>query len=65
MAKADKQLQDDFPFYKDEKTALFIDGANLYAATKALDFEIDYRKLLSYFRPCTLLILLGFYYLFQ
>ena len=34
MAKADKQLQDDFPFYKDEKTALFIDGANLYAATK-------------------------------
>lgn len=33
------------PFYPDEKLAIFIDGANLYAAAKALDFDIDYRLL--------------------
>ncbi|AKK20680.1 NYN domain-containing protein [Candidatus Liberibacter africanus] len=33
-----------------EKIALFIDGANLYAASKALGFDIDYRKLLKAFR---------------
>ena len=32
-----------------EKIALFIDGANLYATSKALGFDIDYRKLLSHF----------------
>jgi len=33
-----------------EKIALFIDGANLYAASKNLGFDIDYRKLLTAFR---------------
>lgn len=33
-----------------EKLALFIDGANLYAASKALGFDIDYRKLLASFQ---------------
>ncbi|MDP3898072.1 MAG: NYN domain-containing protein [Mesorhizobium sp.] len=33
-----------------EKIALFIDGANLYATSKALGFDIDYRKLLSSFQ---------------
>ncbi|HQT74379.1 MAG: NYN domain-containing protein [Acidiphilium sp. 37-67-22] len=32
-----------------EKTALFIDGANLYAASRALGFDVDYRRLLEYF----------------
>ena len=32
-----------------EKIALFIDGANLYAASKSLGFDIDYRKLLKTF----------------
>jgi uncharacterized LabA/DUF88 family protein len=32
-----------------EKTALFIDGANLYAATRSLGFDIDYRRLLDFF----------------
>ncbi|AKH99869.1 hypothetical protein IMCC20628_01153 [Hoeflea sp. IMCC20628] len=32
-----------------EKIALFIDGANLYAASKSLNFDIDYRKLLKAF----------------
>ena len=33
-----------------ERIALFIDGSNLYAAAKALSFDIDYRKLLEFFR---------------
>ena len=32
-----------------EKIALFIDGANLYAASRSLGFDIDYRKLLASF----------------
>ena len=32
-------------FYKDERLALLIDGANLYAATRALGFDIDYKLL--------------------
>jgi uncharacterized LabA/DUF88 family protein len=32
-------------FYKDERLALFIDGANLYAAARALGFDIDYKLL--------------------
>lgn len=33
-----------------EKIALFIDGANLYATSKSLGFDIDYRKLLTTFQ---------------
>ncbi|NRP75813.1 hypothetical protein ILFOPFJJ_06736 [Ensifer psoraleae] len=33
-----------------EKIALFIDGANLFATSKCLGFEVDYRKLLTAFR---------------
>jgi uncharacterized LabA/DUF88 family protein len=33
-----------------EKTALFIDGANLYATTKSLGFDIDYKRLLKEFQ---------------
>jgi uncharacterized LabA/DUF88 family protein len=33
-----------------EKTVLFIDGANLYATTKGLGFDIDYRRLLKEFQ---------------
>ncbi len=32
-----------------DRIALFIDGANLYAAARQLGFEIDYRKLLEVF----------------
>ncbi|MBC7134735.1 LabA-like NYN domain-containing protein [Oceanibaculum nanhaiense] len=35
--------------YSEEKTALFIDGSNLYAAARALGFDIDYKKLLGFF----------------
>jgi uncharacterized LabA/DUF88 family protein len=37
-------------FYQTERTALFIDGANLYATAKALQFDIDYKRLLMLFR---------------
>ncbi len=36
-------------FYKEERLALFIDGINLYSASKALEFDIDYRLLRSEF----------------
>ena len=36
-------------FYPNEKIALFIDGANLYAAARALGFDIDYKLLLKDF----------------
>ncbi|RME17380.1 MAG: NYN domain-containing protein [Alphaproteobacteria bacterium] len=32
-------------FYRDDRLALFIDGSNLYAAAKALGFDIDYKLL--------------------
>jgi len=32
-------------FYKDDRLALFIDGANLYSAAKGLNFDVDYKLL--------------------
>jgi uncharacterized LabA/DUF88 family protein len=37
-------------FYPNERVALFVDGANLYATAKALGFDIDYKRLLTMFR---------------
>jgi uncharacterized LabA/DUF88 family protein len=36
-------------FYPQERIALFIDGSNLYAAARALNFDIDYKRLLEQF----------------
>lgn len=44
-----------------EKIALFIDGANLYATSKGLGFDIDYRKLLGAFQKRAYL-LRAYYY---
>ena len=44
-----------------EKIALFIDGSNLYATSKALGFDVDYRRLLTEFRDRGIL-LRAFYY---
>ena len=38
---------------KNERTALFIDGANLYATTKTIGLEIDYKRLLKFFEEHT------------
>src|SRR5260221_9252488 len=48
-------------FYPQERVALFIDGANLHAAARALGFDIDYKRLLRHFQdPCHLIR--AFYY---
>ena len=44
-----------------ERTALFIDGANLYATAKALGFDIDYKRLLKEFQTRGYLVR-AFYY---
>ena len=44
-----------------QRTAIFIDGANLYATTKALGFDIDYKRLLKEFQVRDNLIR-AFYY---
>jgi uncharacterized LabA/DUF88 family protein len=36
-------------FYPQERIAIFIDGANLYAAARGLGFDIDYKRLLDLF----------------
>mgnify|MGYP005843229709 CR=1 FL=1 len=36
-------------FHPQERIAVFIDGANLYQAARALAFDIDYRRLLDVF----------------
>jgi uncharacterized LabA/DUF88 family protein len=37
-------------FYPNERLAIFIDGANLYATAKGLGFDIDFRRLLRDFQ---------------
>ncbi|HWE46289.1 MAG TPA: NYN domain-containing protein [Caulobacteraceae bacterium] len=48
-------------FYPTDRVALFIDGANLYSAAKALNFDIDYKKLLDEFRRRGVLIRAYYY----
>ena len=48
-------------FYREERVALFIDGANLYSAARALGFDIDYKRLLALFQNKARLIR-AFYY---
>lgn len=44
-----------------EKTVVFIDGANLYATARGLDFDIDYKKLLALFREKSNLVRAYYY----
>jgi uncharacterized LabA/DUF88 family protein len=48
-------------FYPQERLALFIDGPNLYNAARALNFDIDYKRLLQLFQSKGRLIR-AFYY---
>jgi uncharacterized LabA/DUF88 family protein len=48
-------------FYKDERLALFIDGANLYTAARAVGLEIDFRKLLKEFQTRGRLVRASYY----
>ncbi|MCQ0989031.1 LabA-like NYN domain-containing protein [Jiella marina] len=48
-------------FDQREKLALFIDGANLYATSKNLGFDIDYKKMLTWFQRQSY-VLRAYYY---
>ncbi|RIJ15285.1 NYN domain-containing protein [Henriciella mobilis] len=48
-------------FYKDERLALFIDGASLYSSARALNLEVDFRKLLREFRDRGRLLRASYY----
>jgi len=48
-------------FYPDERIGLFIDGANLFSTTKALEFDIDFKRLLEEFRKRGKLIRANYY----
>src|SRR5262245_22825014 len=48
-------------FHSQERVALFIDGANLYAAAKTLGFDIDYRRLLDLFQTSCRLVRAYYY----
>tara|TARA_R110000744_G_scaffold145205_5_gene257627 strand:- start:38161 stop:38739 length:579 start_codon:yes stop_codon:yes gene_type:complete len=48
-------------FYPDERIGIFIDGANLFATTKALGFDIDFKRLLTEFRKRGRLIRANYY----
>src|ERR1700751_2628101 len=48
-------------FLPTERTALFIDGANLYSASRNLGFDVDYRNLLEFFRKKTHVIRAYYY----
>jgi uncharacterized LabA/DUF88 family protein len=49
------------PFLPNERVALFIDGANLYSASRNLGFDVDYRNLLEYFKKRTRVIRAYYY----
>ncbi|MDI3306101.1 MAG: NYN domain-containing protein [Acetobacteraceae bacterium] len=44
-----------------ERLAIFIDGANLYAASRTLGFDVDYKNLLAYFRRQAYLVRAYYY----
>ncbi|MGH7086660.1 MAG: NYN domain-containing protein, partial [Acetobacteraceae bacterium] len=48
-------------FLPSERTVLFIDGANLYSASRNLGFDVDYRNLLEFFRS-KVNVLRAYYY---
>ena len=48
-------------FYPNERSALFIDGANLYATARSLQIEIDYKRLRQHFAERSQLVR-AFYY---
>ena len=48
-------------FYPDEKLAIFIDGSNLFATAKSLNFDIDYSRLRSFFAEKSRLVRANYY----
>jgi uncharacterized LabA/DUF88 family protein len=48
-------------FYATDRIALFIDGANLYSASKALNIDLDFKKLLDEFQKRGVLVRAYYY----
>lgn len=48
-------------FEKSERLAVFIDGANLYAASRSLGFDVDYKSLLAFFRLRSYVVRMFYY----
>jgi uncharacterized LabA/DUF88 family protein len=44
-----------------ERVAIFVDGASLYAASRTLGFDVDYRSLLAHFRQRAYLVRAYYY----
>lgn len=47
--------------YKEERLAIFIDGANLYGMAKGLQFDVDYRKVFELYADRGRLIRASYY----
>ena len=47
--------------YPNDRTALFIDGANLYSAARALNVDLDFKKLVASFRDQAVLVRAYYY----
>lgn len=48
-------------FYPTDRIALFIDGANLYSAAKSLNVDMDFRKMVEFFRSKGVLVRAYYY----
>ena len=48
-------------FYSTDRTALFIDGANLYSAARGLNVDLDFSRLLETFRNQAVLVRAYYY----
>lgn len=48
-------------FYPTDRIALFIDGANLYSAARSLNADMDFRKLIDFFRSKGVLVRAYYY----
>ncbi len=54
-------MSDFLGMHGDEKTAIFIDGANLYKAARSLGFDMDYKSLLTKSRDVSQLVRAYYY----
>jgi len=48
-------------FHPDDRLAVFIDGSNLYSAARALQHDLDFRRMLDWFRNRSRLIRAYYY----
>ncbi|MBO6037924.1 MAG: NYN domain-containing protein [Acetobacter sp.] len=56
-----KKEERPYVFRKEEKTCVFIDGLSLYSASRSLNFNVDYKKLLDFFTTRTNVIRVYYY----